>query len=99
MSTFYPSSKPWWGAVKECLMGGHKWFMPVILATQEAEIKRIAVQSQPGRIVRSYLENTLHKKGLVEWLKVGPEFKPQYLKKKKKKTNNVYYMCIYIYVC
>jgi hypothetical protein len=25
--------------------------MPVILATQEAEIKRIAIQSQPGQIV------------------------------------------------
>jgi hypothetical protein len=26
-------------------------FTPIILATQEAEIRRIAVQSQPGQIV------------------------------------------------
>jgi hypothetical protein len=35
--------------------------------------------------VRPYLKKTLHKKGLVEWLKgVDSEFKPQYLKEKKK---------------
>jgi hypothetical protein len=27
------------------------WFMPVILATQEAEIRRITIQSQSGQIV------------------------------------------------
>jgi hypothetical protein len=45
--------------------------MPVFLATQEAEIRRISVQSQPGPIVRKTLsQKTLHKKGLMEWLKV-----------------------------
>jgi hypothetical protein len=29
----------------------HQWFTPVILATPEAEIRRIMVQSQPGKIV------------------------------------------------
>jgi hypothetical protein len=44
--------------------------MPVILATQKAEIRRIMVGRQPGEIVeRPYLENTLHKTGLVEQLK------------------------------
>jgi hypothetical protein len=28
-------------------LDGHLWLMPVILATQEAEIRRIMVQSQP----------------------------------------------------
>jgi hypothetical protein len=37
--------------------------MPVILATQEAEIRRIAVQSQPGQM-------PITKKELAEWLKV-----------------------------
>jgi hypothetical protein len=30
---------------------GHQWLMPVILAIQEAEIRKIVVQSQPGKIV------------------------------------------------
>jgi hypothetical protein len=30
---------------------GQQWLTSVILATQEAEIRRIAVQSQPGQIV------------------------------------------------
>jgi hypothetical protein len=46
--------------------------MPIILATQEADIRRIEVLTQPGQIVhKSYLEKKTHsKKGLVEWLKV-----------------------------
>jgi hypothetical protein len=37
--------------------------MPVILATQEAEIRRIVVQSQPRQIVCENLsQKTLHKR-------------------------------------
>jgi hypothetical protein len=38
--------------------------LPVILATQEAEMRRIAVRSQPGqRVHETYVEKTQHKKG------------------------------------
>jgi hypothetical protein len=48
-----------------------QWLTPVILATQEAAIRRIEVQSQPGQIVHETLsQKTLHKKVLVGWLKV-----------------------------
>jgi hypothetical protein len=50
---------------------GHQWLLPVIPATQEAKIRGIAVQNQPmKKFTRPYLVKTLHKKGLVEWLKV-----------------------------
>jgi hypothetical protein len=57
--------------------------MPVILATQEAEIRRISVPSQPGKIVHKTLsqKKTITKKAPG----VSPEFKPQNRHKKKKK--------------
>jgi hypothetical protein len=36
-------------------VAGCGWLTPVIVATQEAEIRRIAVQSQPGQIVHETL--------------------------------------------
>jgi hypothetical protein len=43
----------------------------VILASQEAQIKRITFQSQLGQTVCETLsKKTHHQKGLVEWLKV-----------------------------
>jgi hypothetical protein len=49
----------------------HQWLTLVILATHEAEIRRIKFQTQPGQIVPEILpQKTQHKKGLVEWLKV-----------------------------
>jgi hypothetical protein len=46
--------------------------MPVIPATQEAEIRRISFQSQPKQTVYTdtILKKTITKKGLVEWIKV-----------------------------
>jgi hypothetical protein len=63
--------------------------MPVILASQEAEIRRTKVQSQPEQIVRETLSKKKKKPsqkragGVGQG--VGPEFKPQYCKKKKRK--------------
>jgi hypothetical protein len=51
--------------------------MPIILAIQEAEIRSITIQSQPGQS-----QNT----GLVKWLKVKAlSSSPSTAKKKKKK--------------
>jgi hypothetical protein len=46
--------------------------MPIILATQEAEIRRIVVQSQPGQTVLQdpISKKKSQKKELVKWLKV-----------------------------
>jgi hypothetical protein len=49
----------------------HQWLTPVIVAAQEAESRRIAVQTQPRQMVAGpYLVKTYHKKGLVERLKI-----------------------------
>jgi hypothetical protein len=47
---------------------GTWWLMPVILATQEAAIRRIIVgrPAQANSSVRPYLKKTLHKRGLLE---------------------------------
>jgi hypothetical protein len=64
------------------------WLTPVILATWEAEIRRITVRSQPQT---NSLQGPISKRnpskksaaGVAQG--VGPEFKPQSAKKKKKK--------------
>jgi hypothetical protein len=60
--------------------------MPVILATQKAEIRRIAVQSQPRKIFHETLsqKHPSQKRAGGVTQGVGPEFKPQNRKKKKK---------------
>jgi hypothetical protein len=61
--------------------------MPVILAIQEAEIRRITVRSQQRQIVLgdSILKKTLCKKRTGRVIQsAGPEFKPWYHKKKGK---------------
>jgi hypothetical protein len=68
------------------MIAGCWWLTPVILVTQKASIRRIMVQTQPGQIVCGpYLEKTHHKKRAGEVAQdIGPEFKPQHCKKKKK---------------
>jgi hypothetical protein len=64
----------------------HQFLMPIIITTQKAEIRRIAVGSQPGKIFRETLsQKTLHKNRAGEGAQgEGPEFKSQYLKTKTK---------------
>jgi hypothetical protein len=61
-----------------------QWLTSIIVATQEAEIRRIAVQSQPQIVRETLPQKTHHKKraGRVAQC-VGSEFKSQYHKKKK----------------
>jgi hypothetical protein len=58
--------------------------MPVIPPTQDAEIRKIMVQNQSKQIVRVTLSQKYPSQkragGVVQG--VGPEFKPQYYKKK-----------------
>jgi hypothetical protein len=71
----------------------YQWFTPVILTTQEAEIRKIMVRRQLGQLsLQNYLKKTHHKKGASAGgvaQGVGPEFKPQY---HKKKSIDVYQM-------
>jgi hypothetical protein len=57
--------------------------MPIILATQEAEIRKIMVQNQSRQIVSKTLcqRNPSQKRSGEVAQGVGPEFKPQYHKK------------------
>jgi hypothetical protein len=79
------------------LPGKHQWLTPVILATQKEEIRRIEVQSQPGK---QFFETLPQKKNPSHTQKraggiaqdVDPEFKPQYCKKILK----VIYLLIYL---
>jgi hypothetical protein len=59
-------------ASQEYIWAECQWLTPIILATQEAEIRRITFRSQPGQIVcETLFRKTLSQRiGLVEWLKV-----------------------------
>jgi hypothetical protein len=75
--------------------------MPVILATQEAEIMRIAAQSQPAQIARETLsQKTLSQKiGFVEWLKVKALSSSPSTKKKKSFPENMVRLWVFCFFC
>jgi hypothetical protein len=56
--------------------------MPVILATQETQIRRMAVRSQPGQIVQEtlYQKKSITKRAGRVAKGEDPEFKPPYRK-------------------
>jgi hypothetical protein len=60
-------------------------------ATQEAKIRRIMVHSQPQQIVWETLsgQNPLRKKAVGLAQGIDPEFKPWYMKKKKKERKEM----------
>jgi hypothetical protein len=65
---------------------GCQWLTPVIPATQELEIRKVAVQSQPWvNSSQDPISKKPNASGVAQG--VGPEFKPQYCKKRKKKTH------------
>jgi hypothetical protein len=72
--------------IKIATVARHRWLTPVILATQDADIGRIEVRSQSGKLfARTYLgKNSSQKRAGVVAQGVGPESKCQYKKKKKK---------------
>jgi hypothetical protein len=56
------------------------WLTPIILATQEAEVRRIEVQSQPPPfwiVERPYLKKPIKKRAGGVAQGVDPKFKPQ----------------------
>jgi hypothetical protein len=67
-----------------------QWLTPVILATEEAEVRRIINRSKPLQISLqdpiSKIPNTKRTDEVAQG--VSPEYKPRYQKKKKKTATN-----------
>jgi hypothetical protein len=76
--------------IRSPIAAGCWWFMPIILVTQEAEIRRILVWSQPweNSLQDSILKTHITKKGWLNGSMCWPCFKTSVNKKKKKKKFN-----------
>jgi hypothetical protein len=57
-------------------LDGHWWLIPIILAIQEAEIKRIVVRSQSGQIVHKTLCRKYRTQKRTSRVARSPKFKP-----------------------
>jgi hypothetical protein len=70
---------------------GAQWLMPVILATQEAEIRRTATRSQLRQTVRETLmrKNPSQERAGGVAQGVGPEFKLYNHKKNSKESSQL----------
>jgi hypothetical protein len=69
-ATFYISRFLWCAPQvirKNCTIKSFNRLTPVILATQETEIRRIMIQSQPGQIVCKTLSQKTYHKKLSRW--------------------------------
>jgi hypothetical protein len=80
--TQYPFAR----CFKKNLKAGHQWLTSIILATQEAEIRRIVVQSQSGQTVHETLSQKHPSQvggGRGCWS--GSRCRSEYHQKKKKK--------------
>jgi hypothetical protein len=82
-----------------------RWLTPVVLATQEAEIRRITVQNQSiQKFVRPYLEKNHHKSRaggvtqMVEFLPSKLEALSSNPSTRKKKKNYLYFFTFMFYV-
>jgi hypothetical protein len=74
---------------------GSRWLTPIILATQEAEIRRIAVHASSDK----YSGKKKHPSpkwagGVAQG--VGPEFKIRYRQKKKKKPEILWWSSVFV---
>jgi hypothetical protein len=81
---------------RKWVIARHWWLTPVILAKQEAEIRRIMVRRQPRQIVHEPLsQKTVHKSRTQG---KGPGFKLQYCKINKQikevSNNEIHQICI-----
>jgi hypothetical protein len=68
------------------LEAGHWWLTSIILATQEAKIRRITFRSQPGGPI-SKNPSLKRAGGVVQG--EGPEFKLHHRQKKRKERNEL----------
>jgi hypothetical protein len=81
----------WLVIYKEMIFAWHCWLATVILATQEADIRRITVLGQPRQTVHETLslKNPSEKRAGGVTQGVGPEFKPPFQQKKKEKRKKI----------
>jgi hypothetical protein len=84
--------------IRICMTAEHWWLTPIILATKEAEIRRITVRSQPEQIVWETLswKKPFTKIKLVEWLKVKALSSCPSTTKKKKNLYDKKHLYIHI---